>query len=113
MFYSIPSRRRALNKPNEEYSRIIDVLNKYAIHSEGIAFTCKRQGDKTLSVSTTSKNSTIDNIRLVYGNSVANELLALETQDTNLKFTARGLITNANYHVKKMNFILFINSNKP
>lgn len=112
MFYNVPSRKRALNKPSEEYAKIIDVVNRYATHSEGIAFSCKKQGENTFSVSTTSKNSVTDNIRLIYGSSIANELLAFHVHDDSYNFTAKGLMTNANYHVKKMTLLLFVNSKR-
>lgn len=109
MFYNIPSRRRALSKPNEEYAKIIDVVNRYAIHCEGIAFSLKKHGEKAASVLTSQRNTVTDNIRLIYGTNIANELLAFETENAEYRFKARGLVTNANYHVKKMTFLLFIN----
>ncbi|GFR26528.1 DNA mismatch repair protein Mlh1, partial [Trichonephila clavata] len=38
------------------------------------------------------------------------ELLELELEDKKLKFKAKGLISNANYSVKKCTFLLFINN---
>lgn len=110
MFYNVPSRKRALNRPNDEYAKIVDVINKYAVHSEGVAFSCKKQGENTTSVSTSSKNNSIDNIRLIYGSSIANELLAFDFTNDQWHLRAKGLVTNANYHVKKMTLLLFINS---
>ena len=66
-----------------------------------------------MSVSTTSRNSTTDNIRLIYGSSVASELLAFDVQSEALGVAARGLTTSTNYHVKKLTFLLFINSESP
>lgn len=110
MFHNIPARRRALTKYNEEYAKIIDVINKYAVHCEGVAFSCKKQGEAATSVLTSSKNSTSDNIRTIYGSAVANELLAFESTSDYHKFKAKGLLTNANYHVKRTSLLLFINS---
>lgn len=112
MFYNVPSRKRALNKPSEEYAKIVDVVNKYSIHHDGIAFTCKRAGDNMPSLSTTRKNTTVDNIRLVYGAAVANDLLPFELVDEKNQYKIRGLISNANYHVKKANCIIFTNGNQ-
>lgn len=110
MFHNIPSRRRALNKPNDEYAKIVDVINKYAVHSEGVAFSCKKQGENASSISTSSKNNAIDNIRLIYGSSIANELLAFDFKNDEWRLRAKGLVTNANYHVKKLSLLLFVNS---
>ena len=41
--------------------------------------------------------------------SIARELLSLSCEDTKLGFKMTGYISNANYSVKKLNFILFIN----
>ncbi|GBO11265.1 DNA mismatch repair protein MLH1, partial [Araneus ventricosus] len=38
------------------------------------------------------------------------ELIDLEVEDNRLKFKAKGLISNANYSVKKCTFLLFINN---
>ena len=38
--------------PNEEYSRIVDVVSKYSIHYPMIKFTCKKVEDKKTDVST-------------------------------------------------------------
>lgn len=42
MFYNVPSRKKALQKPHEEYVRIVDLVSKYAIHNAGIAINLKR-----------------------------------------------------------------------
>lgn len=42
MFYNVPSRKKALQKPHEEYVRIVDMVSKYAIHNAGIAINLKR-----------------------------------------------------------------------
>jgi DNA mismatch repair protein MLH1 len=109
MFYNIPSRRRALSKPGEEYARIVDVINKYAIHCQGISFSCKKSGDSLSSLSTNAKNTTIDNVRLVYGSTVANELLSFDHRHVSGMFEIRGLVTGANYRSKKFTCLLFIN----
>lgn len=40
---------------------------------------------------------------------MANELLPFEVSDPYLGFKAKGMLTNANYHVKKTTLLLFIN----
>ena len=40
---------------------------------------------------------------------VDRELLEIEHEDTKLAFKADGLVTNANYSMKKSVFLLFIN----
>lgn len=42
LFYNVPSRRKALKNPSDEYNRILDVVTRYAIHNSGISFSCKK-----------------------------------------------------------------------
>lgn len=74
-----------------------------------MAFSCKKHGDSSLSLSTPKDASTIDSIRQIHGSAVANELIPFSVADDKWGFTASGYTTNANYHVKKTTFLLFIN----
>ena len=51
----------------------------------------------------------MDRIRQIHGSAVANELVEFKVEDENLGFRSSGLVTNANYHVKKTVILLFIN----
>jgi DNA mismatch repair protein MLH1 len=63
-----------------------------------------------LSISTAANTSTIDRIRQIHGSAVANELIDFNLEDDRkLGFKASGLVTNANYHVKRTVILLFIN----
>jgi DNA mismatch repair protein MLH1 len=110
---------------NDEYNRILDVVSRYAVHSAGIGFSCKKvpnpviatnlqHGDISAGVTTQAKASVQDNIRTIYGSSIANELIPLTVQkDPLFAFQVSGYITNSNYHTKKTTFLLFINSSLP
>ncbi|KAL0633304.1 DNA mismatch repair protein Mlh1 [Maublancomyces gigas] len=109
LFYNVPSRRRAFRSPSEEYSKILDVVGRYAVHCGGVSFSCKKHGDTDMGVSTTASSPITDRIRRVHGSAVANELLEFKVSDKSLGFTAKGMLSNANYHVKKTTLLLFIN----
>ncbi|KAG2185059.1 hypothetical protein INT43_000972 [Umbelopsis isabellina] len=109
LFYNVPSRRKALKNPSDEYNRIIDVVTRYAIHNSGVSFSCKKQAANAADINTSTNNSIIDNIRLLYGSTVASELLLVEKEFADLEFKMKAYITNANYHVKKLTMLLFIN----
>lgn len=109
LFYNVPTRRRAFRSASEEYNKILDVVGRYAIHCDGVAFSCKKHGESGTTISTQSTSSTVDRIRQIHGGTVANELVEFTSSDERYGYTARGLSTNANYHVKKTTLLLFIN----
>ncbi|CAG8525810.1 19493_t:CDS:10, partial [Racocetra fulgida] len=101
LFYNVPTRRKALKNPSEEYARILDVVNRYAIHNAGVGFSCKKQGSTQADVNTLSTASTLDNIRQIYGNA-ASELLEFGKFFRKLEFRVNGYISNPNYNLKKI-----------
>lgn len=60
-------------------------------------------------VRTHGKSSVKDNISLLFGSSVGREILSVSCENKQLGFKMEGQITNANYSVKKLQFLLFIN----
>ena len=109
LFYNVATRRKALKSPGEEYTNVMDVVSKYAIHNSGVAFTLKKQGENMASVRTTASATVVDNIRAIYGPSVAKELLEVSLDNHKYSFKMHAHISNANYSVKKFTFLLFIN----
>jgi DNA mismatch repair protein MLH1 len=109
LFYNIPTRRRAFRSASEEYNKILDVIGRYAVHCDGVAFSCKKHGEASTTISTQSNSSTVERIRQIHGASVANELIEFTSSDEKYGYRARGWTTNANYHVKKTTLLLFIN----
>ncbi|RXN13952.1 DNA mismatch repair Mlh1 [Labeo rohita] len=109
LFYNVSTRRKALKSPSEEYSRIVEVVSRYAIHNSGKSFSVKKQGEMVADVKTLQNASVLDNIRAVFGVAVSRELIEVECEDQKLAFKMKGYISNANYSVKKCILILFIN----
>lgn len=109
LFYNVPTRRRAFRSASDEYNKIIDMVGRYAVHCSHVAFSCKKQGDSSTSISVPATASVIDRVRQIYGASVANELIEYSTSDDRWGFKAEGYATNANYHIKKTTLLLFIN----
>ncbi|PQE10261.1 hypothetical protein CJF32_00000803 [Rutstroemia sp. NJR-2017a WRK4] len=109
LFYNVPTRRRAFRSASEEYNKILDVVGRYAIHCDGVAFSCKKHGEASTTISTQAASSTVDRIRLIHGSGVANELIEFKSADDRWGFKANGWTTNANYHVKRTTLLLFIN----
>lgn len=109
LFYNVPTRRRAFRSASEEYSKILKMMEYYAVHCDTVAFSCKKHGDSSTSLAIQSSSSTIDRIRQIYGGDVAKELIEFTSSDARWGYNARGWTTNANYARRTKQFILFIN----
>ena len=105
----MPRRRKTLRSASEEYSRILELVGRYAIHCSGVALSCKKFGDSLTSISVPASATTVERIRQIYGSSIANELIIFEKTSKEWGFKANGWVTNVNYNAKKTAFILFIN----
>jgi len=103
------SRQKAFRSPSDEYTKILDVVGRYAVHCNGVAFSCKKYGEPSTSLATPSNASTVDSIRQIHGAAVANELIDFEVSNEQWGFKASGWTSNANYSVKKTCILLFIN----
>ncbi|KAJ1496884.1 DNA mismatch repair protein [Coelomomyces lativittatus] len=108
LFYNVKSRLKALHSKSREHSYVLDVVSRYAIHNAGIAISLKKVGTNQVEINTQPNASIIDNIRMIFGNVVAKELLELNGSEENFSFSC--YFTNPNFSSKKFNFLLFINS---
>ena len=71
---------------------------------------CKKLKTSAPGVNTNSTMTKLDVIRMLYGPSVANELIAIGGKSTEtLTFEFEGYVTNSNYSAKQGTFISFIN----
>jgi DNA mismatch repair protein MLH1 len=110
LFYNIPNRRRAFRSPSEEYAKVLDVITRYAVHREGVAFSIKKHGETGAGFSVAAAATKIDRIKQAYGGSVAKEIMSFGTEDPRWGFKASGYATNANYSAKRTVLLLFINN---
>ena len=62
-----------------------------------------------MGISTSVAATTADCIRQIHGSAIANELIEFDVNNAKWGFKASGYTTNANYHVKRMSLLLFIN----
>lgn len=109
LFYNVPTRRRAFRSASEEYAKIMEQVGKYAVHCQGVAFTCKKYGESGAGIAIPMAASTKDRIRIVHNSAVANELIDFELANDQYGFKTKGLASNANYSGKRTTLLLFIN----
>jgi DNA mismatch repair protein MLH1 len=110
LFYNVPNRRKAFKSPAEEYSKILEVVERYATHYSGVSFSVKKHGESIADIHTPAGASRAEVIRTIYGSAVAKELLPLDAvrvEECGVSLT--GCMTTANYQSKRLVFILFIN----
>lgn len=88
----------------------MDVITRYAVHREGVAFSVKKHGETGAGFSVAAAASKIDRIKQAYGGNVAKEIIEFKTEDSRWGFQASGYATNANYSVKRTTLLLFINN---
>jgi DNA mismatch repair protein MLH1 len=109
LFYNVPTRRRAFRSASEEYAKIVEQVGKYAVHCQGVAFTCKKHGESGAGIAVPMAASTKDRIRIVHNSVIANELIEFELANEQYGFITKGLASNANYNGKRTTLLLFIN----
>ncbi|KAJ8442861.1 hypothetical protein Cgig2_022227 [Carnegiea gigantea] len=112
LFYNMTARKKTLQNSADDYSKIVDLLSRFAIHHINVGFSCRKHGATRADVHTVPTSSRLDAIRSVYGVSVARNLMKIEATDddpTSSVFDMKGFISSSNYVAKKTTMVLFIN----
>ncbi|EEH54877.1 DNA mismatch repair and recombination [Micromonas pusilla CCMP1545] len=116
LFYNVPTRRKALRSPTEEYNRIVDVVQRYASSRTATSFVIRKLGEARPALHCPVATERVDRLRAVYGAAVAKELTPLRLNVSmpgagagGLRFALDALISSSSYHSKKSTFVLFIN----
>ncbi|KAJ6291607.1 hypothetical protein OIU76_023647 [Salix suchowensis] len=112
LFYNMIARRKTFQNSADDYSKIVDLLSRFAIHHINVSFSCRKHGASRADVHSVTTSSRLDSIRSVYGVSVALNLMKIEIPDSDPSssvFEMDGLISNSNYVAKKTTMVLFIN----
>ena len=137
LFYNVVTRRKALKSAAEEYSRVLEVVQRYSLLRTDVTFSvsaCVRprvhsgatlsapqvrksgEARADLHVSTPSGATVADRVRAVFGAALARELVPFEacagSEADNADapaFSATGLVSSPAYAAKRGIFILFIN----
>ncbi|XP_020236612.1 DNA mismatch repair protein MLH1 [Cajanus cajan] len=112
LFYNMAARRKTLQNSSDDYSKIVDLVSRFAIHHIHVSFSCRKHGAVRADVHTVATSSRLDAIKSVYGVSVARNLIEIEASDNDPStsvFEMHGYMSNANYAAKKITMVLFIN----
>ncbi len=67
----MPIRKKALKSAGEEYTKILEVANRYAIHNPSVGFSVKKFGVDTADLKSAPNSTTLSNIGIVYGAALA------------------------------------------
>jgi DNA mismatch repair protein MLH1 len=78
LFFNVPTRRRALKSASEEFSKVLDVIQRYAASRVDVAFACRKLGEAKPALHCPVVADRVERIRAVYGATVARELGALK-----------------------------------
>ncbi|KAF5351213.1 hypothetical protein D9756_008426 [Leucocoprinus leucothites] len=89
LFYNTPTRLQALRNTSEEYSRILDVITKYAIHNPKVSFSCKKATSASLDITTPASKTVSQAIRLLYGHSISTQLLEATISSRDHKISSK------------------------
>ncbi|ACO64465.1 DNA mismatch repair and recombination [Micromonas commoda] len=116
LFYNVPTRRKALKSPHEEFAKVLDVVQRYASSRTDVAFTCRKHGEARPSLHCAVTPHRIDRLRAIYGSQVARELTPMTLTgdadgdgDRAAEYSVDALVSTAGYHSRRTTFILFIN----
>ena len=109
MFFNNDVRRKAMKNVADEYGKCLEVLTRYSIHYPAISFSCKKAGANITDLYSPGNSKTLDTIQMAFGKAVARELLSLEIDLPNHETLISGYVSNPNFNMKKLVFILFIN----
>ena len=128
LFYNVPTRRKALKSPHEEFAKVLDVVQRYASSRTDVAFTCRKHGEARPSLHCALTPHRIDRLRAIYGSQVARELTPMTLSnsaeadtaddtagdaagdgDRAAEYSVDALVSTAGYHSRRTTFILFIN----
>lgn len=109
LFYNNAIRlRAATTTPTakaEEYRRIVQVVQKYAINLAGrCTISCRKQQDTSMDFTSAGTNNAQDVLCMLYGEKLSKTLLLL-----NIAGFASGHISSAYHQGKSFIFILFVN----
>ena len=83
----------------------MEVVTRFAVHNAAVGFSLRKLNDHGTDVRTSPNSSHVENIRLLYSNTVAKDLIQLEVDDPTYK--VKGIVNLIFIKVGLLNSIFF------
>eukprot|EP01060_Flectonema_neradi_P007027 TRINITY_DN14856_c0_g1_i1.p1 TRINITY_DN14856_c0_g1~~TRINITY_DN14856_c0_g1_i1.p1 ORF type:complete len:661 (+),score=87.86 TRINITY_DN14856_c0_g1_i1:260-1984(+) len=110
LFYNLPVRKSSLRSSATEYTRIKEVVRRYAINYPTIAFNCRKDFGTAPDVMSTAKQSSKDQIRLLFGQTLGENLLEISSiANPGSAAVLSGCISGTDWSARKSCTAYFIN----
>mmetsp|Transcript_18182 Transcript_18182/g.42286 ORF Transcript_18182/g.42286 Transcript_18182/m.42286 type:complete len:785 (+) Transcript_18182:52-2406(+) len=114
MFYNNPTRRQALGKESIEHSKVMEVVQRYALHNPSVSFALRKGTNSALELHTpgnkTGTTTSTEVAALLYGHTLSRELVDFEFRSEEPSFCCRGLASGPNWSARSGVLVLFINN---
>mmetsp|Transcript_98265 Transcript_98265/g.225569 ORF Transcript_98265/g.225569 Transcript_98265/m.225569 type:complete len:187 (+) Transcript_98265:636-1196(+) len=107
----MPARQRAQGSPSEEYSKILDVVQRYALQNPLVQISCKKFGSSVADLRSHGGCTSTEQVaETIFGPMLSRELISIHQCSDSPSVTLKGLVSNANFSRQKLTLILFINN---
>ena len=112
MFYNNPTRKQALSKESIEHAKVLEVVQRYAIHYPKVGFSCRKNSSSVSELTTVGGADVTAQavISTIYGQNLARELFPFSVASEDPKFSCTGFASSPNYTSRSLTLILFINN---
>ena len=77
LFYNVTTKRKTLKPPSEEFSKVLEVIQRYAALRTDVAFICRKQGESRAALHCPVVRARVDRLQAIYGPTVSRELMPL------------------------------------
>lgn len=112
LFYNNQTRRQALGKDSVEHAKVLEVVQKYAIHYPQVSFICRKAAGAVAELHTPGgpEATSWQAVSVVQGSALASQLFEFQAASEEPRFSCRGLATGPQWTTRSCSLTLFINN---